>query len=109
MKWLRAALLAATALAPAPALADWFFTPATTGTGANATAVGFDSTHSGTSRCAAASTQCFASVPIDVSGTALFSAGNGGFVQQAGTWNIGTLTTITTLPALPTRGNTIGK
>jgi hypothetical protein len=67
-------------LLSSPALADYAFTQ-----GAGTTAVAFDATHSGTSRCAAALTQCFASVPMDVSGTALFSSSNPGQVTLANT------------------------
>jgi hypothetical protein len=54
-----------------PALANFLFTPATSGT----TMFAIDSSNQGTSLCAAATTECAASVPIGVNGSPLTFAG----------------------------------
>ena len=78
-------LLAALALSwgLSAARADFNFT-AGTGT----TSVGFDASHSGTSRCAAASTVCFAFVPMDTAGGAFGVTGNPLFINFASGVNL---------------------
>lgn len=82
-------ILAAALLFSSEARADFTFTA-----GSGLTAFSFTSTTGGTSLCAAASTHCFASVPIDSAGAQLFATGNAGFVRfpsaQTVTANAGT-------------------
>ena len=80
------------------AQADFLFTQ-----GTGTTAVGFDATHSGTGRCGAAGTVCFGFVPMDTTGSFLFSTANPGLVSPAtvATWG---LAAATQNVATPTNG-----
>lgn len=71
--------LAALALCLPGARADFAFT-----LGTGPTAFSFTSTTGGTALCAAASTHCFASVPINTAGAQLFTSGNPGVVSATG-------------------------
>ena len=72
MKMFRYALAVAALLAGAvPASADFLFT-----VGSGTTSIGFDASHSGTSRCAAANSVCFAFVPMDTAGAAFGVSAN---------------------------------
>src|SRR6185312_17127259 len=57
----------------------WANFDVTTGSGTHIFAI--DAGNQGTSLCAAASTECPASVPVDTTGAPLFKSGNAGFVQ----------------------------
>jgi hypothetical protein len=63
----------------APASANWLYTP---GAGpSNFRSFNSGTTPAGTSACAATNTDCMAFVPIDITGTPLFSSGNPGVVS----------------------------
>ena len=91
MKWLKL-LASLLALLPTPALADYLFNPGTT-----TTAFAFT--------CFSTKV-CFAHTIINSAGTEIFTAGNPAQVTgangtfpstQSGTWNIGTVTTLTSI------------
>lgn len=92
---LRRALLAGVALLAAlhSAKADFTFT-----LGTGATGFSFTSTTGGTALCAAASTHCFASVPINTAGAQLFTSGAPGLVTLTGTNNINNIAGTISLP-----------
>lgn len=92
---LRRALLAGVAVLAAlsPAKADFTFT-----LGTGATGFSFTSTTGGTALCAAASTHCFASVPINTAGAQLFTSGAPGLVTLTGTNNINNIAGTISLP-----------
>lgn len=95
-----AALVALLALA-SPALADIGVT-----TSGSTTVVDFDAAHSGTARCAAASTHCPAAVLIDSAGAEKGTNGNPlsvtvtntPAVSQSGTWNVTNISGTVSLP-----------
>lgn len=94
--------LAAALTALSGARADFTFTQ-----GSGPTAFSFTATTGGTAICAAASTHCWASVPINAAGAALFITGNAGLVTgtggtfpatQSGAWNITNISGTISLP-----------
>lgn len=101
--YLGAAVALAVALtALESARADFTFTQ-----GSGTTAFSFTTTTGGTALCAAASTHCFASVPINAAGAGLFITGNAGLVTgtggtfpatQSGAWNITNISGTISLP-----------
>lgn len=75
------AAAAALLISHSAALADFTFTQ-----GTGPTAFSFTSATGGTALCAAASTHCFASVPVNTAGAQLFASGNPGVVSNNGTF-----------------------
>src|SRR6185312_3564049 len=84
----------------------WANFDVTTGSGTHIFAI--DAGNQGTSLCAAASTECPASVPVNTAGAPLFINTNAGFVQfpsaqgvtQSGTWTVQPGNTANTTPWL---------
>lgn len=73
------------------------------------TAFAIDAANQGTALCAAASTECPATVPINTAGAPLFTSGAPGLVSLTGTNNIATVTAVTAITnALPAGANVIG-
>jgi len=92
----------------------WANFDVTTGSGTHIFAI--DAGNQGTSLCAAASTECPASVPVNTAGSPLFTNGNAGFVQFPSaqaisgtvTANLGTLNVAATTACVAAINTTLG-